>query len=72
MIGPVVLLTARYLNNHFCPTDCLSGIQVMLIHTSVKPEMPRARAATCDKSIILPLMNGPRSVILTTVERPLF
>jgi hypothetical protein len=37
MIGPVVLLTARYLNNHFCPTDCLSGIQVMLIHTSVKP-----------------------------------
>ena len=69
MIGPVVLLTARYLNNHFCPTGRLPG---MLRQTCVKPEMPRARAATCDKSIILPLMNGPRSVILTTVERPLF
>ena len=50
--------------------DLLSGIHMMLRQTCVKPEMPRARAATCDTSIILPLMNGPRSVIRTTAQRP--
>ena len=28
MMGPVVLLTARYLNNHFCPTGRLPGTYV--------------------------------------------
>jgi hypothetical protein len=40
-----------------------------LRQTRVKPEMPSSRAATCDTSIILPPMKGPRSVIRTTVQR---
>jgi len=71
MIGPVVLLTAPLPQQSFLPDWPTFG-HVMLRQTCVKPEMPRARAATCDKSIILPLMNGPRSVILTTAERPFF
>ena len=43
----------------------------MLRQTGVNPEMPRARAATCDTSSILQLINGPRSVIRTTAERAL-
>jgi hypothetical protein len=59
-------LTRIHLNNHLLSTVRLSGIHVMLRQTGVKPEMPRARAATCDISIILLPMNGPRSVIRTT------
>jgi hypothetical protein len=65
-------LTRIHLNNHFLSSGRLSGIHVMLIQTGVKPEMPRARAATCDTSIIRPSMKGPRSVIRTTAERPVF
>jgi hypothetical protein len=25
MIGPVVFQPCDHINNHFCPTDCLSG-----------------------------------------------
>ena len=70
MIGPVVFQPCDHINNHFCPTDCLSGIRVMLRHTCVKPEIPRARAAACERSMILPLTKGPRSVIRTTAQCP--
>ena len=63
-------LTRVQLNDHFLSTGRLSGIHLMLRQTSVKPEMSRARAATCDTSIIRPSIKGPRSVIRTTAERP--
>ena len=44
--------------SHF-PTARLSGIHTMLRQTCVKPEMTRARAATCDTSIIRPAIIGP-------------
>jgi hypothetical protein len=38
--------------------------------TFVRPENPRARAAAGVTSITRPRVNGPRSLIRTTVERP--
>jgi CRP-like cAMP-binding protein len=37
---------------------------MMLRPTGAESEIPRARAATCDTSIIRSLTNGPRSVII--------
>ena len=53
-------------NNYFV----LSGTGRTLRQTCVKPDMLRRRAAIFERSIILPLTNGPRSVIRTTAERP--
>ena len=38
--------------------------------TFVRPENPRARAAAGVTSITRPRVNGPRSLIRTTIERP--
>lgn len=41
------------------------------IVTGASPDMPIARAAAGVTSMIRPLTNGPRSLIVTTTERPL-
>ena len=41
------------------------------IVTGASPEMPRARAAAGVTSMIRLLTNGPRSLMVTTTERPL-
>ncbi len=62
--------TVRPPLTHLFSTGGASGVDMILRQTRVRPEMPRARAATCDTSITLPLMVGPRSVMRTIAERP--
>src|ERR1035437_7684179 len=53
----------------------MSGCDQLLLSTvsltGVSPENPSARAAAGVTSITLPRINGPRSLIRTTTERPL-
>ena len=61
---------AHLRNNQLSSAFRFSGTGTMFRQTCIKPEMSSSRAAIWDKSTILPLTKGPRSVIRTTTVRP--
>ena len=61
---------AHLRNDQLSSAFRFSGAGTMFRQTCIKPEMSSSRAAICDKSTILPLTKGPRSVIRTTTVRP--
>ena len=61
---------AHLRNNQLSSAFHFSGTGTMFRQTCIKPEMSSSRAAIWDKSTILPLTKGPRSVIRTTTVRP--
>ena len=48
-----------------------AGYSALTILTRLVPDIPSAWAEALDRSITRPWLNGPRSLIRTTIERPL-